>query len=87
MSEIKSAAQQRKDIYTRIVEILGRELKEKEHKKIKEAIQRYAKDFGATLVPQKHEHVYVCEKCGGRKEGKGRPFSHRMNQNYKKSLP
>lgn len=81
----ESAGQMRKSIYERVQEIIGRELKEKEHKKIKETIQAYAKEYGETLAAKQIEHTYICGQCGGRKHGKGRPFSHKMNQNYKKA--
>lgn len=86
-AEIKTAGTYRKEIYNVIQTTIGRNLTDNEHTFLSNLLKDYVNSHAPTRpliqIPIKHE--YICTKCRSIKAGEGRSFTHRMNQQTKRS--
>lgn len=87
----KTAGEHRKDIYATFKEMIGREMTEAEHQKLKHQIQGYLLEHGARLVTAAAptlptRHLLICKKCAREESATGNAqLKSQRNRNFDKN--
>ena len=71
----KSTGEYRKEVYAEFQKIVGREMTDDEHRRIKNLMIMYLKEHRVIVDTEKQiTYEIICPKCGGTKKGSGHQF-------------